>query len=445
MKKEYFSLKVLQLLIVSALIVAVFSFAKISEVKALTPHDPIAIGNDEEFNEKGFPGDGTEDNPYTISNLHIQGSGPLITIAHITANFTIRDCLLEGLGGGYGIWFWDTKNGEVANTTVVNFGYGIWLDSSHNTSVKDNNVYGNNRGIWVTAGSQNNTITNNHIHHNTQFGIDFTTGSKYNVISGNTIDNHTVAHNARGIFLQPGTKNNTIKMNVISDNKLGIGIVNSDNHTVQYNSISENSGGISLYFYADNCFIANNTIMNNIGLGIGISGGRSGTCENNTIEWNDFIGNALYVEGLSQASDSGNNPTHPNIFSYNYWDDWTTPDIVAPFGIVDFPYSINGSSNNQDPYPRTTMMIPSVEDIKNVISNLGDDSFKNEPEERRRVLLEKLDTVQAMIDEGNIEAAINKLGEIRKKCAGGWITDPAAQEILVDLIDALIAYLDSFI
>ncbi|MFX0207509.1 MAG: nitrous oxide reductase family maturation protein NosD [Candidatus Hodarchaeota archaeon] len=65
-----------------------------------------------------------------------------------------------------------------------------------------------------------------------------------------------------------------------------------------------------------------------------------------TITINSFIGNNI---GGCQASDDGSN----NVFMYNYWNDWTSPDDNAD-SIVDEAYSISGFSNNQDLSPLTS-------------------------------------------------------------------------------------------
>ncbi|MFX1511987.1 MAG: nitrous oxide reductase family maturation protein NosD [Promethearchaeota archaeon] len=456
MKKEY-SPKLL-LIILSALIITTFSSTERS-VQALTPHDPILIYNNAQFSQLGFPGDGSEEDPYVISNLHFQGPGVLLFIRTygVTANFTIHDCLFQGTGisiwimtitsnftirdcvfeggdtttplGDTAMYLSNTYKGHILNNTISNYNRGMFLTTSYNNDIRDNEIY--NTGEGISMGGQDNIVSNNHIHHNEE-GINHYAG-RFNVFSGNTIDQHT----SNGINIKPSCFNVTVTMNVISDNGRAIKIVNSDNHIVKNNLISENLGGISLYNSVDNCFFANNSFIDNAGTGISISGTYTGgVCENNLIEWNDFISN---TDGsITQAFEQRSNPNHPNIFLYNYWDDWTTPDLVAPFGIVDFPYLIDGNANNQDPYPRTTSMTPSIEDIKESIRNLDDNAFNNNPESRRRELRKRLDIAKIMICEGQYQAAINKLGEFRSKCAGGWITDPAAQEELVDMTDALI-------
>ncbi|MFX1533217.1 MAG: NosD domain-containing protein, partial [Promethearchaeota archaeon] len=69
---------------------------------------------------------------------------------------------------------------------------------------------------------------------------------------------------------------------------------------------------------------------------------------------NDFIQNNL--DGTSQAYDVGYN----NIFSYNYWDNWISPDRNGD-GFVDAPYVIEGFVSNTDPYPLVTKNNPKVE------------------------------------------------------------------------------------
>ncbi|OLS22212.1 MAG: hypothetical protein HeimC3_32160 [Candidatus Heimdallarchaeota archaeon LC_3] len=49
--------------------------------------------------------------------------------------------------------------------------------------------------------------------------------------------------------------------------------------------------------------------------------------------------------GIQAFDDSTN-----NLFQFNYWNDLTNPDIDGNL-IVDLPYVIDGSANNQDNYP----------------------------------------------------------------------------------------------
>ena len=62
------------------------------------------------------------------------------------------------------------------------------------------------------------------------------------------------------------------------------------------------------------------------------------------IEGNYFLSTPTF--GFSQALDSGTN----NIFLYNFWNGWTTPDQNHD-GIVDYPFAIDGFAHNSDPKP----------------------------------------------------------------------------------------------
>jgi parallel beta-helix repeat protein len=107
------------------------------------------------------------------------------------------------------------------------------------------------------------------------------------------------------------------------------------------NEIVSNDYGIILDDSYNN-IVSFNVFQDNNRFGIWIDG-NSGE---NSVLFNDFIGNN---PGDSQALDDG--PS--NLFRSNYWDDWTSPDLNHD-GVVDNPYPIDGSANNQDSRPRAT-------------------------------------------------------------------------------------------
>lgn len=100
---------------------------------------------------------------------------------------------------------------------------------------------------------------------------------------------------------------------------------------------------------------------------------------------------------------------------------------------------------------RYTYTTSETEEISTYIDELPDDIFKNNPENRRNTLLEKMDNVSDLIAKGDYENAINKLNhDIRAKAdeylggnpANDWITDETVQRELNDLIDELIDYIE---
>jgi nitrous oxidase accessory protein NosD len=68
----------------------------------------------------------------------------------------------------------------------------------------------------------------------------------------------------------------------------------------------------------------------------------------NRIYFNNFLNNK---PGGKQANDADGNSFWNATSLGNHWSDKTGPDIVAPFGIVDTPYSLDGFNNPVDFYP----------------------------------------------------------------------------------------------
>ncbi|MFX1283027.1 MAG: right-handed parallel beta-helix repeat-containing protein [Promethearchaeota archaeon] len=132
------------------------------------------------------------------------------------------------------------------------------------------------------------------------------------------ISNSLIQNNNRGIYLNL-SNNNLIADNTITINKYGI-LLGSDLLHLPPSTVNNNT-------------IINNTIYNNVESGVWMSFESS----SNLVKWNDFKDNGQTIE--YQANDSGVD----NIFSFNYWYDWTKNE----------PYPILGQSGNYDLNPLT--------------------------------------------------------------------------------------------
>jgi len=88
---------------------------------------------------------------------------------------------------------------------------------------------------------------------------------------------------------------------------------------------------------------------------------------------------------------------------------------------------------------------PTTGDINDYIQNIPDNCFKNNPEQRKNAFENKLNAVQQMIDNGEYQDAINKLEHDIKDKVEKWITCPGPQQDLYNMIDELIAYLESLL
>ena len=123
---------------------------------AYIAHDPIYIASDADWAASGFPGDGTEGNPYMISGYDITGvGGDAVNIQGTTVHFVIEDCYLHG--DGYGVYMYNAENATLINDNCSGNAYdGIyaWTDNrnlSLNLSgclVLNNGWYGVDAYAW---------------------------------------------------------------------------------------------------------------------------------------------------------------------------------------------------------------------------------------------------------------------------------------------------------
>ena len=90
----------------------------------------------------------------------------------------------------------------------------------------------------------------------------------------------------------------------------------------------------AIEIYSDDCQITNNTVINNVGYGISVTGKR------NAIYGNTIAGNSL-GNGRSNGED---NQWDNGIDSGNYWGDWTGVGV----------YNVPGAEGCVDRFPNGT-------------------------------------------------------------------------------------------
>lgn len=380
-------------------------------------HAPIIIQGDEDFitqaTAENWPGEGTIVNPIIIEGYTITATeGPLISISDTIFYFIIRNNLLNGSHAPTeGVHFSSVQHGTIENNIICNNaavdgGIIFEFSSSHNLII-NNSIFGNQMGMNIRG--QHNRIINNSVYENNEMAIWLNTDTFNTTVVGNIIYNNT----GSGIQLEQShsnliskntiygsegngidliyTSGNVIENNTISNTVLGISLWVSSQNNVSSNHVFNNMGGISLYYSTDNSFW-NNTARENFNLGVdleltshnntfttnkmlknGIVGAilfdsdfntftENVFCENNMegiriegnthyniFTFNNFTDN--YVSGY-QAKDGGLS----NIFAFNYWNDWVSPDHNAD-GIVDEPYLLKGAAGNQDLHPLVTLAL----------------------------------------------------------------------------------------
>ncbi len=310
---------------------------------------PIVILSNNAFKSYGFPGNGSETNPYLIEDkLIISDSSQLIEIEDTTAYFIIRNCILDGLGtSSMGILLENVTHGTILNNTITEIDDdGITARNCSYNTIQRNTIfncdgigihiygYTSSGGTTITVYqvSLHNNISDNVIY-NCHGGISFTS-TAYNIVENNTLFNGTIPEGSDdkyvGIILL-GKKEGEVYKEEFP----------SGNHLIQNNLISKFDRGIHIQESINNS-ILNNTIYGNDAMGIS----TTDDSENILIKWNDFIYNnpSMPKPTRSQANDQGLN----NTLTHNFWDDGRLPDNDQD-GFADAPYLFEADHYDNSP------------------------------------------------------------------------------------------------
>ncbi len=363
---------------------------------SLTPHEPIIITHDNNFTDYGFPGLGTEEEPYIVENYTILATvGKGISIEDTTKYFVIRNCYVdvgscgiylssnaegtayvennkcvenirgilvdnspgakiinnycENATNGVGIQVSSSPNTSLINNTCINnYWTGIYLATSSGATVTNNTCINHYDGICLATSSgatiTDNTCINNNfgIRLGLSDGVSITNntcnsnidGINLSSSDGVSITNNTCNSNIDGIYLT-SSFGASITDNICNNNGYGIFLISSPNSTLTQNICKNNDLGICLdmSYY---CLITYNFLQVNEDYGISLIF----VATNNTIHHNTFIDNNL--GGTSQAFSKSSNVWYEiETEEGNYWNEWDSKK----------PYPIDGNANTTDPYP----------------------------------------------------------------------------------------------
>jgi parallel beta-helix repeat protein len=237
----------------------------------------------------------------------------------------------------------NSTNITVRNLNLNQNGQGLLLAFSTKCNLISLNITNNNFGIQLCS-SNRTLISYCQIANNTVDGVTLDHYSTDDEVSKSYISGNKIGIEA----VHSGTQNNTISDNHIINNEKGVWI-NSYciNNTLIGNIITYNELGIFITRYSDHNAITNNWIINNsLGLSIEYSSA-------NTIYHNNFIENTVQAaaKGSSNTWDGG----YP--LGGNYWSDLACTDLLSGLhqnasgsdGVCDFHYVID--DDNQDRYP----------------------------------------------------------------------------------------------
>ena len=307
---------------------------------------PLRLVRNEDFASLGFPGSGTELDPYRIAGFQIEESYTyLIDIEEIDVYFLIENCYLNHLNGiFYGIKFTNVSHGTIYHNYIKNCWRGINIntDSLYNnvswnnitscsqvaihssysnySIYEGNNIYDSNYGIIFSL-SHHNTISNNKIYNQEYGGIDLSV-SDFNIIEDNEIYNCS----RYGILINSNADNNSIVNNNIHSITSNFEGAIEISYNCSYNNISWNTirntacWGIFVESLtidepgAFNTIISQNNISNCRGGGILLQ-----VSFNNSILYNTFYNNTDEHQSFNiQLSESNDNTIAYNTFMKNY-------------------------------------------------------------------------------------------------------------------------------
>ncbi len=260
-----------------------------------TSHDPIYITSDGDWATSGFPGDGTEGNPYVVSGYDITGVGSdAINIQGTTVHFVIEDCYLHGDG------------------------YGIYLYNAENATLTDNNCSGNaNDGISVSGSNGNVSLdlTGNIVLNNGGYGINAYSwpGDLTAVIVGCNVSGNSYG----GIYLEGG---NNLFLTMSGTNVSfsgGYGIeMWSDNWDINAELIGcrvDNSSDNGMYIESSNNLnltLTDTAVVWNYGSGIEAYsdiGDVIADVDGCDFDYNGWTGFYLYAQGGLELTMDGSN------------------------------------------------------------------------------------------------------------------------------------------
>ncbi|MFW9788239.1 MAG: nitrous oxide reductase family maturation protein NosD [Candidatus Thorarchaeota archaeon] len=366
---------------------------------AYTPHDVIWIQNNQELidqaDAESWPGEGTAESPYVISGFSFDQDTQPVRIWNTDLYWIFTGNLIDSdlTGQQCGTWIDNVKNGVISGNVIRHRHAGMYVLNVENFNITDNEIhdnlgYGMEFGGWIKSCN----VSGNTLYNCPTGGIRIPAGTFNSTIIGNT-----VSDSAMGINLLGAVHNSSISRNSIENVAgQGIGLAMITNTIVSFNSVANASDeSIAIYgstisqvvnntitnsqddglvlSFCDESLVQYNTIIGSENVGILATSGAYSSILWNTIENSLGYGIELRVDteyfevkyntfennGVTcQICDHGMS----NEISFNYYSDWTNPDDDSN-GIVDNPYVADGDANNEDPYPLVVEgVVPSIEE-----------------------------------------------------------------------------------
>jgi parallel beta-helix repeat protein len=206
-----------------------------------------------------------------------------------------------------GLYLRNATNTTIAGNTVTETTTGIMLEQSAQNTISNNSVdtY-SSTGISLYRNSPHNQVLNNTVcggaNYSGNLGIALD-GADHTVVKGNTVSKNR----GRGISVNGNSRYALVDSNDVRNNNgywgIGIGITSPQN-TINNNTISFNDIGVNVINYAHDLAIFNNTIDQNLEIGLELWAGRESNITNNRITSNGEYGIYLFEYSSDNCIDA---------------------------------------------------------------------------------------------------------------------------------------------
>ncbi|MHA1908565.1 MAG: right-handed parallel beta-helix repeat-containing protein [Candidatus Thorarchaeota archaeon] len=155
----------------------------------LANHVPILINGTADFDVQGWPGDGTEGNPFVIAGLNITYDywDYLITIMNVDDYFVIEDCFLHQFSGEWGIRLENVTHATIQYVTIISESGGFDVVTSDGVDLSHVHVESSyDVGLW--ANHVPNLEVSHSLFNSTNAGAAWVNGSNSAEISNSVFD-----------------------------------------------------------------------------------------------------------------------------------------------------------------------------------------------------------------------------------------------------------------
>ena len=313
-------------------------------------------------------GSGTINNPYVIENVTIDSaeSGHCLYIRDSNVYFTIRNCSFlnaGSLGMNSGIRMQNTNHGKIINNYFYHNEISLRLGNCSYNLLEGNNLKSShNLAIDIVSGSNFNEIIDNDIDNN-DCGIRFIKREN-NTIKGNRI---SFCSSSWGIYCEDSIYNFFFNNTINSGSNIGFGMNGCSYNVIDGNTFSYNAN-LGVWLSSENRYniFSNNDISNNLVDGMKMEGGNnrfntfhsnifsanvergmiiSSTSTSCLVYNNSFIANGLHL------LDGGSGTSYNNSQIGNYWDNYTGSDFNDD-GIGDISHVITSGREDLLPIQR---------------------------------------------------------------------------------------------